>query len=120
MKSANPVRYFADIAISQESTESDVIPRSELYEAYKWVCKLKKLAIESEYSFSRKMGTGKGGLGYSSRKVQKDRSREMYFTGIKLVDWVKVKTKPKQGDELQQSVFDEITDFSSDIQEEMR
>ena len=49
----NPVKAFLDIAIDEESTESHMITKAALHEAYKYFCNKHKLAIMSINPFCK-------------------------------------------------------------------
>ena len=67
--SSNPVRAFVETAVDQQDTDT-TSSKEEMYEGYKRFCKGKKLGIESEQSFSRKLKK-EHGLGYTNERSRK-------------------------------------------------
>jgi hypothetical protein len=102
--SANPVKYFADKAIVVDTNE--MVPKPDLYEAYKRFCKIADLTVQSNDSFSRDFGK----LGFSYRQIQENKKKDRYWIGVKLADWLTVKDR----DDAQQ-IFDEM-EMSNDTQ----
>jgi putative DNA primase/helicase len=84
--SSNPVRYFLDNAVAISSKNEDHVPKDKMYDSYFWFCKEKKLATESEQSFSRKMTDA----GYKNKQFRfKDGTKPYCWINVKLVDWNK-------------------------------
>jgi putative DNA primase/helicase len=76
-----PVRYFADKAISYGE---DKITVAKMYESYGWFCRDNNLPVESEQSFSRKLKD----LGYLKKQFRmKNGDRPYCWYGVKLLDW---------------------------------
>lgn len=49
----NPIASFKELAIAEDSIESDKITKEELYHAYRRFCKEKRLAVESKENFGK-------------------------------------------------------------------
>jgi P4 family phage/plasmid primase-like protien len=81
--SSNPVRAFFEGAIEYDNNRAAL--KSEVYQAYSKFCNAKKLAAESEQSFSRKL---KKEFGLNDMQIRDENgNRPYYWVGIKLKDW---------------------------------
>jgi putative DNA primase/helicase len=49
----NPISSFIELAVAEDSTESDRVIKDDLYRAYARFCKEKRLAIESKENFGK-------------------------------------------------------------------
>ena len=49
----NPIGSFIELAVAEDSTESDKVIKDDLYRAYTRFCKEKRLAIESKENFGK-------------------------------------------------------------------
>jgi putative DNA primase/helicase len=112
IKSSNPVKYFDEKVITKTDNEADKILKEQLYESYLWFCRVVGTASESSQSFSRKFG--KGGLGYQYKKGSEDGKKGWYWYGIKLAEWVLVKSMDKA-----QQTFEEL-ELSDETKEALR
>lgn len=81
IRGSNPIRYFVDMAIAHGE---DKIPKDHLYDSYSWFCREKKLPIESEQSFSRKMSKE---FGYQYRKFRISGVGVYCWENIRFIDW---------------------------------
>jgi phage/plasmid-associated DNA primase len=77
----NPVKAFLNIAVDEESLESDVITKAAFHEAFKYFCNKNKLAVMSMIEFGRTL---------KEQRIQESREtsgkRRTLWTGIKLKD----------------------------------
>ncbi|HZA68787.1 MAG TPA: hypothetical protein VE548_03735 [Nitrososphaeraceae archaeon] len=81
--SSNPVRAFFEAAIEHDNNRATL--KSEVYESYKMFCNAKKLAAESEQSFSRKL---KKEFGLKDTQMRdENNNRSYYWIGIRIKDW---------------------------------
>ena len=81
--SSNPVRAFVETVL--EVDEDRMMLKEEVYDAYRKFCKSKKLAIESEQSFSRKLSKEHN---LKSIQIRDEKgARPYYWIGVKLKDW---------------------------------
>jgi hypothetical protein len=90
IRGSNPVKYFTDNTIQPGE---DNIPVEKMYESYSWFCKAKKLPVESEQSFSRKM---KKELGFQKDRHKVDGARVWCWENIKLINWVVLQDKAQE------------------------
>jgi hypothetical protein len=75
---SDPTRSFADATI--ESNNDSMILKSDLYHSYTKFCKNRKLTLETEQSFSRKMTK----QGLKSKQVAHMGIKDYYWIGIAL------------------------------------
>jgi hypothetical protein len=81
--SSNPVRAFGEAALEQDTDSSPT--KEEVYRSYKMFCNDKKLAAESEQSFSRKL---KKEFGFNDMQMRDNKGcRAYYWIGIRITDW---------------------------------
>ena len=81
--SSNPVRAFFETALEQDNDRA--ILKSEVYASYRMFCNSKKLAAESEQSFSRKL---KKEFSIRDTQMRDDRgNRGYYWIGFRIKDW---------------------------------
>src|SRR5918996_2675022 len=81
--SSNHVRAFVEAALEQNNDRA--ILKSEVYASYRMFCNSKKLAAESEQSFSRKLKKE-----FSLKDTQmrdENNNRAYYWIGIRIKDW---------------------------------
>ena len=93
IESSDPIRGFVESAIStldKDSYES----KEEVYNAYKDYCITKHLNPENEFTFSYRLSTD---FKFKQDKIQKNKIRDYYWIGIKLIDW-------KEADEGQETL----------------
>jgi hypothetical protein len=86
-----------------------------MYESYSWFCKAKKLPIESEQSFSRKMTKE---LGFQKKQFRIDGTKVYCWENIKLINWVVLQDKAQEtldGDE-----YDEEGYYTDADREELK
>ena len=81
--SSNPVRAFFEAALEYDNDKAP--SKSEVYVSYKMFCDAKKLAAESEQSFSRKLKKDFG-LNYKQMRDEKG-GKAYYWIGIRIKDW---------------------------------
>jgi putative DNA primase/helicase len=81
--SSNPVRAFLEAAIEHDNNRATL--KTEVYESYKMFCNAKKLAAESEPSFSRKLRKESGLKDKQMR--DENNNRAYYWIGIRIKDW---------------------------------
>lgn len=81
--SSNPVRAFYESALEHDSDSMSL--KSEVYMSYRIFCKSKRLPIESEQSFSRKL-RNEFGLRHTQMRDQNG-NRAYYWVGIRVKDW---------------------------------
>jgi hypothetical protein len=83
IQSSNPVRSFVEKAVRGD--ENGAISKQDMYDAYMRFCTDKKLGVESEQSFSRKL---KKEHGLNDMRMSKG-GRPYIWTGVRLIDWKK-------------------------------
>jgi putative DNA primase/helicase len=81
--SSNPVRAYFEAALEHDNDR--IFSKSEVYASYKMFCNTKKLAAESEQSFSRKL---KKEFGLKDMQIRDENgSRAYYWVSIRIKDW---------------------------------
>ena len=81
IRGSDPIKYFVERAIAYAMDEE--ITLTETYESYSWFCREKKLPIESEQSFNRKLRKDHSFLKKQSGKA----GRPYVWINVKLRDW---------------------------------
>jgi P4 family phage/plasmid primase-like protien len=82
--SSDPIRAFVEECLERDNDRAP--SKEEVYAAYRSFCTAKRVTIESEQSFSRKL-TREYGFQYKLLRDSKTRDRSYYWIGIKIVDW---------------------------------
>jgi putative DNA primase/helicase len=85
--SSDPIRAFDEACIRIDKDDSTrKISKEVVYQAYRNFCLNKKVSIESEQSFSRRL---KETRGYQDKQARNDLGiKAYYWVGIKIVDWM--------------------------------
>lgn len=107
MRSANPIGYFVDNMLVNDSTAK--ISKLDMYDAYQRFCLENGLALESDQSFSRKMTKS---FGYDCRRLR--------VKGDRVYCWIGVRHKTQEEIEKQRKLQDLGEYYSSETQEEMK
>jgi putative DNA primase/helicase len=81
VRGSNPIQYFAEKAIAHGD---DKIPKDQLYASYSWFCREKKLPIESEQSFSRRLTRD---FGFQHKQFRINGEKVYCWENIKFIDW---------------------------------
>jgi phage/plasmid-associated DNA primase len=89
--SSDPIRAFVEECLERDNDRAP--SKEEVYAAYRSFCTAKRVTIESEQSFSRKL-TREYGFQYKLLRDSKTRDRSYYWIGIKIKDW-----KPTEEDQ---------------------
>jgi hypothetical protein len=95
--SDTPIQYFADKALRLDRDR--VVPKEQMYESYLWFCREKKIAAESEQSFSRKLSD----IGFKYERFRLKGKRVYCWTGVELKDW-------KKEEDTEQQTLTELTE----------
>jgi P4 family phage/plasmid primase-like protien len=85
--SSDPIRAFDEACIRIDKDDSTrKISKEVVYQVYRNFCLNKKVSIESEQSFSRRL---KETRGYQDKQARNDLGiKAYYWVGIKIVDWL--------------------------------
>jgi P4 family phage/plasmid primase-like protien len=85
--SSDPIRAFDEACIRIDKDDSTrKISKEVVYQVYRNFCLNKKVSIESEQSFSRRL---KEARGYQDKQARNDLGiKAYYWVGIKIVDWL--------------------------------
>lgn len=81
-KAVNPIRAFLDEAISEESVESDMVTKDDMYDAYVKYCKQNKIAIKQKESLGKELK--KNGIEDGRLGVEIDGKRKTCWKGVRL------------------------------------
>jgi putative DNA primase/helicase len=100
VRGSNPMQYFVEKALTVIDASGKTVPKDQMYESYRWFCRDKKIAPESEQSFSRKLTKE---FRFQYKKYRKEGSSIWCWENVKLVNWKALE------DELQQTLT-ELTD----------
>jgi hypothetical protein len=82
--SSNPIRAFVEKCIKLDNSYAP--SKEEVYAAYRSFCFAKKVTIDSEQAFSRKMKKLEG-FKDNCRRDKKTGEQTYYWEGVKIVDW---------------------------------
>jgi putative DNA primase/helicase len=85
VRGSNPIQYFIEKVLTIIDAQDNKITKDQMYDSYCLFCRAKKIAPESEQSFSRKL-TNAGFQSKQFRK-QKDDKRVWCWIDVKIRDW---------------------------------
>ena len=107
MRGTNPIGYFVEKALTLVDAAGNKILKEIMYESYRFFCHAKKIAPESEQSFSRKL---KKEFGFQDARFRKGGERVTCWIDVKIVDW-------KAAEDSEQQT---LVEYSPQEKEEMR
>jgi putative DNA primase/helicase len=91
-RGAEPIQYFVHKALTVIDARDNKVPKEQMYESYLWFCRSKKIAAESEQSFSRKLNN----IGFKCERFRKDGKRVYCWTDVKITDWKRIEDTEQQ------------------------
>jgi hypothetical protein len=94
VRGSNPIKYFVEKALTTVDAAGNKIPKDIMYDSYRYFCHVKKIAPESEQSFSRKLTKEFGFKAEQFRR--KDGERLWCWVGVNIVKWKAVEDSEQQ------------------------
>jgi Poxvirus D5 protein-like len=107
IRGSNPIQYFVEKALTMVDAAGNKILKEEMYESYRFFCHAKKIAPESEQSFSRKL---KKEFGFQDARFRKGDERVTCWIDVRIIDWKSVEDSEQQT----------LAEYSPQEKEEMR
>jgi P4 family phage/plasmid primase-like protien len=92
IRSTNPVGYFCEQALTFVDATGKRISKQQMYESYSLFCSAKKIAPESEWSFSRELTS----MGYEYKQFKKDGKKISCWVNVGLREWKAIEDKEQQ------------------------
>jgi putative DNA primase/helicase len=93
IRGSNPIQYFVKKALTlTDTSDKDIISKDDMYDSYRSFCRAKKIAAESEQSFSIKMT----GIGFQNKQVRRNKKKDYYWIGVKIREWKAVEDSDQQ------------------------
>jgi P4 family phage/plasmid primase-like protien len=89
---SNPVQHFRDKALTVIDAAGKRVAKEQMYESYLNFCRAKKIAPESEQSFSRKLTA----MNFESKRSRKDSKTVWYWVDVIIQDWKAIEDKEQQ------------------------
>ena len=83
MAGSKPIDFFVSKALDITDAAGLKITKDLMYDSYRTFCRAKKIAPESEQSFSRKLSAS----GFQTKQYRKDDKRVWCWIDVKIVDW---------------------------------
>jgi putative DNA primase/helicase len=99
IRSSNPIQYFRQKSLQLTNNPEDIVSKDIMYDSFLLFCRANKIATQTETSFSRKLT----GTGFENKQLQRNRKRDYYWIGVKIVDSKKVEDEGQQ-------TFEDLTD----------
>src|SRR5918994_2482439 len=108
MRGSDPTKYYVEKCIKRGDNN---ISKDDVYSSYSWFCRAKKLPVESEQSFSRKLH--ELGFPYKLFRGKGKDTREYCWENVEVTDWKILEDK-------EQEILDRIGELTDEEREEMK
>lgn len=92
MRGAKPVQYFVQKVLTLAGAAGQKVTKDLMYESYLRFCHAKKIAPQSEQSFSRELTA----MNFPSKRYRKDGKIVWYWLDVKIQDWKAIEDKEQQ------------------------
>jgi P4 family phage/plasmid primase-like protien len=92
VRASNPIQYFVEKALTIIDARDSTVSKDEMYESYLLFCRAKKIASESEQSFSRKLTN----IGFQYKRFRKDGKKVYCWVDVKITDWKRIEDTEQQ------------------------
>jgi P4 family phage/plasmid primase-like protien len=107
VRGSNPIQYFIEKALNIIGASGKKVPKNEMYDSYLCFCHAKKIAPESEWSFSRKLTKE---FGFQYKQFRKDGVPTWCWTDVTIQDWKAIEDADQRS----------IAEFTEEQWEELR
>ena len=92
MRGSNPVQYFRDKALTVIGATGKYITKELMYDSYLTFCRAKRIAPESEQSFSRKLSA----IGFKAERCRNKKDRFWAWKDVIIKDWKATEDEEQQ------------------------
>jgi phage/plasmid-associated DNA primase len=84
VRGSNPIQYFVEKALTVTGASGKKVPKNEMYDSYLFFCREKRIAPESEQSFSRKLTKE---FGFQAKQFRKDGTKIWAWIDVIIQNW---------------------------------